>query len=173
MVELGFSKQSPICGWSFLRKTFNINNTCDLIMGNDGSDVWLTSKAKNQFFHNREMQLGFGIAWYYLQICFCCYSTPIKTGQKASQEMWPTINELSPFFLAVHVHHYQPAVESYRSLCFGPVVKHWFLPLTGNDCSRFGFGAGEWRDADAPCLVLVVHPLGMQYFEMDQGIIVY
>ena len=42
---------------SCLRKTVAINNTVDLILPDDGTQLYLSSRSKNQFFDKRELLL--------------------------------------------------------------------------------------------------------------------
>lgn len=65
------------------RKTVAINNTVDLIMGEDGSQLYLSSRSKNQFFDRRELPLeGKKSNQYFMFLIFiglivCCWGENI------------------------------------------------------------------------------------------------
>ena len=40
------------------RKTVAVNNSCDVIIGENGAQMFLQSRGKNQFFDKRELSLG-------------------------------------------------------------------------------------------------------------------
>ena len=44
--------------FSWQRKTVAVNNSCDIIIGENGAQVFLQSRGKNQFFDKRELSLG-------------------------------------------------------------------------------------------------------------------